>query len=77
MKDFTRLILVLLLAAAALASPAKIFAAEQSKSAKDGCFCMELYQPVCAKLPGGEEKTFSNACFAKCAKATVVHEGPC
>ena len=77
MKYFTRLILVSLLATGALARPSKIFAAEQSKDAKDGCFCMELYQPVCGKLPGGEEKTFSNACFAKCAKSTVVHQGPC
>lgn len=53
-----------------------LFAADQT-GGEEGCFCMEVYQPVCAKLPDGERKTFSNACFAKCAKATVIHDGPC
>jgi len=66
-----------LLAMSVFAMPSEVFAEDQSNGAKDGCFCMELYQPVCAKLPSGEQRTFSNACFAKCAKARVVHQGPC
>lgn len=61
----------------AAAIPSQLLAEDRSNGEKDGCFCIEVYQPVCAKLPSGEQKTFSNACFAKCAKATLVHEGPC
>jgi hypothetical protein len=50
--------------------------ADQPK-AEEACICMEVYLPVCATLPNGERKTFSNACFAKCAKAKTIHEGPC
>lgn len=77
MKYFMKLSLAPLLAMSVLALPSRLFAEEKSDGAKDGCFCMELYQPVCARLPSGEQKTFSNACFAKCAKAKIVHQGPC
>jgi hypothetical protein len=26
--------------------------------------CIQLYKPVCARLPDGTEKTFSNGCTA-------------
>ena len=34
--------------------------------------CMELYQPVCGTNPAGMRVTYSNACFARVAKATNV-----
>ena len=39
--------------------------------------CMELYQPVCGTDPNGMRKTYSNACFARIAKATSVTPGEC
>ncbi len=68
----------LTLAAIALMPAAGLaVAADEPKSETAGCICMEVYLPVCGALPNGERKTFSNACFAKCAKAKIVHEGPC
>jgi hypothetical protein len=68
----------LTLAALALMPAASLaVAAEQPKSASAGCICMEVYLPVCGALANGGRKTFSNACFAKCANAKIVHEGPC
>lgn len=52
-------------------------AEDQPKSDGGGCICMEIYLPVCATPPNGAKQTYSNACFAKCAKATVIHKGPC
>jgi len=39
--------------------------------------CPFIFQPVCARTPSGALQTFSNACVAKAAKATVVHPGAC
>ncbi len=76
MKTFHKIGLAAIAFAAALSVPSLLLAADRPDSDK-GCICMDLYQPVCAKLPSGEKKTFSNACFAKCAKAILVHEGAC
>ncbi len=77
MKTFLKASLAAIAFAVALGASSSLFAADQPNGDEKGCICIELYQPVCAKLPNGEKKTFSNACFAKCAKATVVHDGPC
>jgi hypothetical protein len=39
--------------------------------------CTEVYQPVCGTDPNGMRKTYSNACFARIAKATNVAPGEC
>lgn len=42
-------------------------------SPREGCFCIEIFEPVC----GADAKTYSNACKAKCAGIAVAHEGEC
>ncbi|MGO9132754.1 MAG: Kazal-type serine protease inhibitor family protein [Methylovirgula sp.] len=61
---------------APVASAQLRLAADTPKS-DAGCICMELYLPVCGAGPDGTTKTYSNACYAKCAKATVIHKGKC
>jgi hypothetical protein len=39
--------------------------------------CTEVYQPVCGTDPAGKRVTYSNACFARAAKATDVTPGEC
>jgi hypothetical protein len=39
--------------------------------------CMEVYQPVCGTDQNGRRVTYSNACFARVAKATNVTIGEC
>jgi hypothetical protein len=39
--------------------------------------CTEIYQPVCGTSPSGMRVTYSNACFARVAKATDVKPGLC
>jgi Kazal-type serine protease inhibitor domain len=39
--------------------------------------CTEVYQPVCATDENGSRKTYSNACFARMAKATNITPGEC
>jgi hypothetical protein len=39
--------------------------------------CTEVYQPVCATDEKGNRKTYSNACFARMAKATNITPGEC
>ena len=39
--------------------------------------CTDLYQPVCGTSPSGMRVTYSNACFARAAKATNVTPGNC
>jgi hypothetical protein len=39
--------------------------------------CTEIYQPVCGTNPAGTRVTYSNACFARVAKATNVTPGEC
>jgi hypothetical protein len=37
----------------------------------------EVYQPVCGTDQNGKRVTYSNACFARVAKATNVTPGEC
>ena len=39
--------------------------------------CTEVYQPVCGTDQNGKRTTYSNACFARIAKATNVTPGEC
>jgi len=39
--------------------------------------CTEIYQPVCGTDQNGQRTTYSNACFARIAKATNVTPGEC
>jgi hypothetical protein len=39
--------------------------------------CTDIYQPVCGTTPAGVRMTYSNACFARAAKATDVKPGIC
>jgi Kazal-type serine protease inhibitor domain len=39
--------------------------------------CTQVYQPVCGTDPNGKRTTYSNACFARVAKATNVTPGEC
>jgi len=38
--------------------------------------CDEMWKPVCGTVDG-HQRTFSNACWAKMAKAKHVHKGAC
>jgi Kazal-type serine protease inhibitor domain len=39
--------------------------------------CTQVYQPVCGTDANGNRVTYSNACFARVAKATNVTVGEC
>ena len=39
--------------------------------------CTEVYQPVCGTDEKGNRRTYSNACFARAAKAKDVTPGEC
>jgi len=39
--------------------------------------CTEVYQPVCGTSQSGMRVTYSNACFARAARATNVTPGEC
>ena len=39
--------------------------------------CTEVYQPVCGMDANGRRVTYSNACYARAAKATDVKPGEC
>ena len=39
--------------------------------------CAEIFQPVCGTNAGGMRVTYSNACFARVARATNVTPGEC
>ncbi|AXK83576.1 hypothetical protein DW352_25450 [Pseudolabrys taiwanensis] len=41
------------------------------------CACTRDYRPVCALMPNGAWRTFSNACTAACADGTVIRRGKC
>jgi hypothetical protein len=38
-----------------------------------GCICEQIFLPVC----GTDNRTYSNACVARCLKVEVQHPGPC
>jgi len=38
---------------------------------------LQVYAPVCAVTPDGEQRTYSNSCFAACNNAVVIAEGEC
>lgn len=38
-----------------------------------GCFCAEIYQPVC----GTDGVTYGNSCTLGCARGTLAHDGEC
>jgi hypothetical protein len=63
---------------ASLAVPAS--AASQSTTVAQASspeVCTSIYQPVCGTDPSGKRTTYSNACFARVAKATNVSPGEC
>jgi hypothetical protein len=39
--------------------------------------CIQIYQPVCGTDQDGKRVTYSNACFARVAKAINVTAGEC
>jgi hypothetical protein len=39
--------------------------------------CTEVYQPVCGTDENGNRRTYSNACYARRAKAKDVTPGEC
>ncbi len=41
------------------------------------CVCTREYKPVCGRTAEGVEKTFANACLARCAGAPVLRPGKC
>lgn len=47
--------------------------AKAEPKAKEGCFCMEVWEPVC----GVDNKTYGNTCEADCAKVKVASQGEC
>lgn len=49
---------------------------EPASSQRHSIVCTEQYAPVCGRI-GQKTKTYSNACFARGAGATVIAEGPC
>jgi hypothetical protein len=55
------------------ASPTAVILADSSQPV----FCPEIYQPVCGTDPNGTRRTYSNACFARIAKAVNVTPGEC
>ncbi len=40
-------------------------------------FCPEIYQPVCAVTRAGVNETYTNACFARMARARILAPGRC
>jgi hypothetical protein len=60
------------------ASPSQVSPGQTSPTqASPPEVCTEVYQPVCATDENGNRKTYSNACFARMAKATNVTPGEC
>jgi hypothetical protein len=57
----------------ALTSAGLVLAGSPAQAA---CGCEEYWAPVCG-VKGGQQKTYTNAQCAKCAGATVVHDGNC
>ena len=39
--------------------------------------CDEVWKPVCGKVAGGYQHTFTNLCWAKMEKAKHIHKGAC
>ncbi len=46
---------------------------KKEEGRKDGCLCAQVYSPVC----GEDDKTYGNACEAKCAAADIAYAGEC
>lgn len=73
LAPFTFVALTLALAFSAGAAGRPIVVAEASTPE----VCTQVYQPVCGTDPSGKRTTYSNACFARVAKATNVSPGEC
>lgn len=57
-------------------APAEVEFDRQAKldpDAKPGCFCPQVYMPVC----GVDGNTYGNACMAGCAGVKVAYKGEC
>lgn len=44
---------------------------------REQCVCTMQYDPVCGRTRDGYAATYSNACKARCAGATVIVRGAC
>jgi hypothetical protein len=74
------LTLIVILAIAGLAASAGASARDRSLLIAQNSppeVCTEVYQPVCGTDQSGKRVTYSNACFARVAKATNVTPGEC
>jgi hypothetical protein len=56
-----------------LPKPSKIPAAPASPAPDAGCFCFDLYDPVC----GSNDKTYGNSCEASCDGISTYRQGEC
>jgi hypothetical protein len=71
------LTLGLLCSGAATASEHNGLLAQAGGAPKGPEVCTEVYQPVCGTDASGKRVTYSNACFARVAKASNVTPGAC
>jgi Kazal-type serine protease inhibitor domain len=56
---------------------AVLFCASGTAQAQTPEVCTEVYQPVCGTDENGTRRTYSNACYARRAKAKDVTPGEC
>jgi hypothetical protein len=58
--------------AAGLAAAVMLFSVNSASAA----VCGEVWKPVCGTVDG-QQRTFTNLCWAKAAKAKHIHTGAC